>query len=90
MHYNMQKDEEFFVCRWSVDETSGAPLLLLAGHNGVIRVLDCAHSTLVHVGACEPASKYTDGLVCYQMAMGSLSPAHDLPLCTRVCSLYFT
>lgn len=81
----MQKDEEFFACKWSVDETSGAPLLLLAGHNGVIRVLDCAHSTLVHVGA---RKQYTHRLELDQM--GSLRSVHDLFVCTCGCSLCFT
>lgn len=34
-------DEEFFVCKWSQNEDTGAPLLLLAGQTGVIRVIDC-------------------------------------------------
>ena len=45
-----QPSEEFYVCKWSVDPKTGSPLLLLAGHKGVIRVVDCGSATLVHVG----------------------------------------
>lgn len=34
-------EEEFFVCKWSTNSTTGAPLLLLAGLTGTIRVVDC-------------------------------------------------
>ena len=37
------------MCKWSVDLGSGAPLLLLAGQKGLIRVLDCGRGALVHV-----------------------------------------
>lgn len=29
------------MCKWSQNEDTGAPLLLLAGQTGVIRVIDC-------------------------------------------------
>ncbi|KAL0021903.1 hypothetical protein WJX79_001641 [Trebouxia sp. C0005] len=34
-------EEEFFVCKWSTNSTTGAPMLLLAGFTGSIRVVDC-------------------------------------------------
>ncbi|KAL3148904.1 hypothetical protein ABBQ32_001772 [Trebouxia sp. C0010 RCD-2024] len=34
-------EEEFFVCKWSINTTTGAPILLLAGATGTIRVVDC-------------------------------------------------
>lgn len=34
-------EEEFFVCKWSTSPATGAPLLLLAGFTGLIRVIDC-------------------------------------------------
>lgn len=37
----LQPEEEFFVCKWSTNTTTGAPLLLLAGFTGTIRVVDC-------------------------------------------------
>lgn len=37
----LQPEEEFFVCKWSTNTTTGAPLLLLAGATGAIRVVDC-------------------------------------------------
>ncbi len=37
----LQPEEEFFVCKWSTNTTTGAPLLLLAGFTGSIRVVDC-------------------------------------------------
>ena len=45
----VQRQEEFFVCKWTVDAASGAPLLLLAGKNSVLRVVDVAHETLIWV-----------------------------------------
>jgi hypothetical protein len=36
-----QPEEEFFVCKWSTNTTTGAPLLLLAGFTGAVRVVDC-------------------------------------------------
>jgi hypothetical protein len=50
----MQTDEEFFVCKWTVDEASGAPLLLLAGKNSVLRVLDVMQEKLLWVCDCCP------------------------------------
>lgn len=29
------------MCKWSVDTATGAPLLLLAGKNGLLRVVNC-------------------------------------------------
>ncbi len=42
----MQADEEYFACKWSVDEATGAPLLLLAGKNALLHVINCATATL--------------------------------------------
>ena len=49
-----QTDEEFFVCKWTVDEASGAPLLLLAGKNSVLRVLDVMQEKLLWVRSATP------------------------------------
>ena len=55
------------MCKWSVDLGSGAPLLLLAGQKGLIRVLDCGRGALVHVrgvgggGAHPVAAGWTEG-----------------------------
>ncbi|KAG1661560.1 hypothetical protein FOA52_009559, partial [Chlamydomonas sp. UWO 241] len=40
-------EESFYVCKWSVCEATGAPLLMLAGQNGVVRIIDCSTETLV-------------------------------------------
>ena len=45
----VQTEEEFFVCKWTLDEASGAPLLLLAGKNSVLRVLDVMQEKLLWV-----------------------------------------
>lgn len=47
----LQSSEEFYVCKWSVDERSGAPLLLLAGKNGLLQVVDCATGAVLAVSA---------------------------------------
>lgn len=41
--------EHFYACKWSRDVDSGAPLLLLAGEKGLVRVLDVAHECLLAV-----------------------------------------
>ena len=45
-----QDEEEFYVCKWSINESTGAPLLLLAGKKGVLRIIDCKEEKLVEVG----------------------------------------
>ncbi|GAB4817599.1 hypothetical protein N2152v2_004645 [Parachlorella kessleri] len=40
------EDEEYFACKWSLDASTGAPLLLLAGKNALLRVINCATGTL--------------------------------------------
>ena len=47
------------MCKWTVDEASGAPLLLLAGKNSILRVLDVANEKLVWVSP----PVYTSGRV---------------------------
>lgn len=47
-----QKDEEFFACKWSVEPRSGAPLLLIAGKRGLLKVLNCVTESLHWVRAC--------------------------------------
>ena len=42
----MQRSEEFFVCKWTRHESSGAALLLVAGKLGVVQVLDTSSQTL--------------------------------------------
>ncbi|EFJ49895.1 polycomb group protein, partial [Volvox carteri f. nagariensis] len=43
--------EKFYCCKWSVDEESGAALLLLAGEKALVRVLDVSRGYLVHTFA---------------------------------------
>jgi hypothetical protein len=38
--------EEFFVCAWTADVASGAPLLLLAGKLGLLQVVNCLTGVL--------------------------------------------
>lgn len=49
-----QKEEEFFACKWSVEERTGAPLLLIAGKKGLLKVLNCVTETLEWVRPCIP------------------------------------
>jgi hypothetical protein len=49
-----QEQEEFFTVKWSIDERTGAPLLLAAGLEGVCRVLDCNTQDLVWASPCFP------------------------------------
>ena len=51
----VQEDEEYFACKWSVDAGTGAPLLLLAGKNALLHVIDCATGTLEAVSGCVQA-----------------------------------
>lgn len=39
--------EEYYVCKWSIDIRTGAPLLLLAGKNAVLQVFDLVSGQLV-------------------------------------------
>lgn len=45
------KAERFYVCKWSVNETTGAPLLLVAGSKGLVRAIDCHKNTVSHTFA---------------------------------------
>lgn len=47
----LQKDEDFFACKWTVNEATGANLLLAAGVNATLRVIDVSHETLQWVSA---------------------------------------
>jgi polycomb protein EED len=40
-------EEEFYVCRWSIDIRTGSPLLLLAGKNALLQVFDFGTGQLV-------------------------------------------
>ena len=51
----LQADEEFFACKWTVDKETGRPLLLLAGKNSVLRVLDVMQEKLLWVRRWPPA-----------------------------------
>ena len=41
--------EEFFTIKWTLVESTGAPVLLVAGKLGVIRVFDCNQQALLWV-----------------------------------------
>ncbi|KAJ9517584.1 hypothetical protein QJQ45_025080, partial [Haematococcus lacustris] len=43
-------EERFFSACWSADASTGAPLLLIAGLKGLVRMLDLAAGALRHVG----------------------------------------
>ncbi len=45
----MQENEEFYAVKWSVNVSTGAPLLLLAGKRGLLKVLDCETEALTRV-----------------------------------------
>lgn len=45
-HTDPQASEEYFVCAWSLDPATGAPLLLLAGKRGVLLAVDAATGRL--------------------------------------------
>ena len=49
---HMQKDEDFFACKWTVNEATGDNLLLAAGLNATLRVINVSNETLQWVGAC--------------------------------------
>eukprot|EP00884_Botryococcus_braunii_P007715 jgi/Botrbrau1/16945/Bobra.49_2s0011.1 len=44
------EDEEFFACKFTLDERNGAPLLMAAGKCGILKVLDC-HNGALHWAA---------------------------------------
>lgn len=48
-----QPDEEYYACKWSMNEETLAPILLLGGKKGVLRVIDCGETKLVEVGIKE-------------------------------------
>lgn len=53
----LQASEEYFVCAWSLDEASGAPLLLLAGKKGLLLVVNALTGALeVRAWPMEPPS----------------------------------
>jgi hypothetical protein len=48
--FAMQKDEDFFACKWTVNEATGDNLLLAAGLNATLRVINVSNETLQWVG----------------------------------------
>lgn len=58
-HARMQTSEEFFTCRWTLDEETQESLLLVAGKLGVMRVINCHTCQAVWVSssplACQTA-----------------------------------
>eukprot|EP00877_Chromochloris_zofingiensis_P000785 jgi/Chrzof1/10707/Cz05g09160.t1 len=40
-------EEDYFACQWSIHEATGAPLVLIAGKQAIIRVIDCSSQTVV-------------------------------------------
>lgn len=42
------EDEEFYICRWSLLTTTSLSLLIIAGKNGVVRVLDTKNTSLLN------------------------------------------
>lgn len=59
-----QPGEEFYVCKWSRDAESGHPLLLIAGKNAMVRVIDGTTQRLVHVRVANVAAWQTIMCVC--------------------------
>ncbi|BDA48075.1 Polycomb group protein FIE1 [Coccomyxa sp. Obi] len=45
-YIDKDESEEFFACKWSVDTSTGDPLLLLAGKNGLLKILNCTTQKL--------------------------------------------
>ena len=43
----MQTEEEFYAVKWSILKENGTPILLAAGRQGMIRVLDCHKQKLL-------------------------------------------
>lgn len=46
----LQKEEDFFACKWTVNEATGDNLLLAAGLNAALRVINVSNETLQWVG----------------------------------------
>jgi len=44
-----QKDESFYTLSWARDHVDGSPLLVAAGSNGIIQVINCATEKLAKV-----------------------------------------
>lgn len=59
LRHTAQKDESYFCCKWTHEEGTRAPLLLVAGQKGLVRVLDCTTQELVHVSGGPPAMACT-------------------------------
>ncbi|KAF5834487.1 transcriptional repressor EED/ESC/FIE [Dunaliella salina] len=51
VYIDADKEERFFVCKWTLHAGSSNPLLLVAGLKGIVRVVDCITLTLVHTFA---------------------------------------
>ena len=47
----LQKEEDFFACKWTVNEATGDNLLLAAGLNAALRVINVSNETLQWVGS---------------------------------------
>jgi len=41
-------EESFYVCAWSSNPQTSAPLLIFAGVSGIIRMVDCGEERLIH------------------------------------------
>jgi polycomb protein EED len=49
--YLSQKDESFYTLSWTIDQVDSSPLLVAAGSNRIIRVINCATEKLDKVPA---------------------------------------
>lgn len=43
------EEEEFYVCRWTVDIETSLAILIFAGRKGIVRILDTKNNLLLNV-----------------------------------------
>ena len=54
--WTLQKEEDFFACKWTVNEATDDNLLLAAGLNAALRVINVSNETLQWVGTAASAT----------------------------------
>lgn len=90
-YVDANKQEEFYVCKWTIDTDTGAPLLLLAGKTAAVRVINC-HSEALEQTFLGHGGAINDIAVHYKRPYLFVTASQDMSLRlwnlkTRVCIL---
>lgn len=81
--WTLQKEEDFFACKWTVNEATGDNLLLAAGLNAALRVINVSNETLQWVGSCQRSRVSGTAMTGECCARGSRCALNSSAACGR-------